>query len=52
MTPNKFDVIIDDLFLDGAARIRSFKYYNKINPRAVKIISDFCDEEKKNLRAA
>lgn len=52
MNNNEFDVIIDDLFLDGAARVRAQKYYNKINLRAVRVISQRWDENKKNIKAA
>ena len=52
MARDQFDVIIDDLFLDGAARVRAQKYHNKFNPIAVRIISEISDENKKALRTA
>ncbi len=52
MAQDQFDVIIDDLFLDGAARVRAQKYHNKFNPTAIKIISEINDEGKKKLRNA
>lgn len=39
MTQNNFDPIIDDCFLDSAARVNAKKYERKINLRAAEIIS-------------
>jgi len=50
MSQIEFDAIIDDCFLDGAARFIARKYEDKTNPRAVKIISDNLEAEKRKLR--
>ena len=52
MSQIEFDAIIDDCFLDGAARFIARKYEDKTNPRAVKIISEFWRQDKKDRLAA
>ena len=52
MSQAEFDAIIDDCFLDGAARLIARKYEDRTNPRAVKIIAEMMEQDKKNLRAA
>ncbi len=40
MTQRQFDPIIDDCFLDAGARVNARKYKNRINIKAVQIISN------------
>ncbi len=48
MSQAEFDAIIDDCFLDGAARSMKRKYEDRTNPRAAEIISEMFkrDEDK------
>ncbi len=43
MTKNHFDVIIDDFLLSDVVNVGAQKYLNKVNPRAVKIISEISE---------
>ncbi len=52
MPQAEFDAIIDDCFLDGAARVRAKKYETRTNPRAARIILEMWKQEKTNIRAA
>ena len=48
MSKAQFDPIIDDFYLDAAARVNARKYQNRLNPRAVQIISEIVQEKKKD----
>ncbi len=46
MSYSTFDAIIDDCFLDGAARILTRKYTDRINLRAAKIIASALTQDE------
>ncbi len=52
MSFQEFDAIIDDCFLYGAAIARTRKYEQRINFKAVKLISDILEKEETNFKAA
>ena len=51
MSQVEFDAIIDDCFLDGAARSITRKYENRTNLRATRIITETMEQERRDLRA-
>ncbi len=52
MSSLEVDVIIDDCFLDGAAKSMARKYKERVNPRADSIISEIFKKEGRDLKAA
>ena len=50
MSQSEFDAIIDDCFLDGAARFISRRYEDRTNLRAAQIISEITEQEKTDLK--
>ncbi|KGG16131.1 MULTISPECIES: hypothetical protein [unclassified Prochlorococcus] len=52
MSTTEFDAIIDDCFLDGAARSIGRKYQDRVNLRAVQIVSEMVDQDKSDIKAA
>ena len=49
MTQNNFDVIIVDFFLGDIVNVGAQKYRSKVNPRAVKIISEITEKSEESL---
>ncbi len=52
MSSSAFDAIIDDCFLDGAAKSISRKYQDKTNVRAIQIIDEILSQEGSNNNSA
>ncbi len=52
MPSREFDTIIDDCFLDGAARSMTKKYKERVNLRADSIITEFLENEGRDIKAA
>ncbi len=52
MSSTEFDVIIDDSFLDEAARSMSRKYKDRVNLRADSIITEILDKSHGDYKAA
>ncbi|WP_269623412.1 hypothetical protein [Prochlorococcus marinus] len=52
MPVTDFDAIIDDYFLNGAARFIARKYEGRTNDRAVKIIDEINKKGDTEIKAA
>ena len=52
MSSREFDAIIDDCFLDGAARSMTRKYMDRVNPRADLIIAQILENDGRDINAS